>query len=100
VRWLMLGSLVAAAVASFCVLRLARATLPLGPARVGWLWAAANVLLFGIAQAETWLHAAQVAAYRAGKQQLFGFFVGQLMKETGGKADARVANEVLKELLS
>ena len=45
-------------------------------------------------------NAAQVAAYRAGKQQLFGFFVGQLMKETGGKADARVANEVLKELLS
>ncbi|MEK6373582.1 MAG: Asp-tRNA(Asn)/Glu-tRNA(Gln) amidotransferase subunit GatB [Acidobacteriota bacterium] len=44
-------------------------------------------------------NAAQVAAYRAGKQQLFGFFVGQLMKEMGGKADARMANEVLKELL-
>src|SRR5262245_42627519 len=41
----------------------------------------------------------QVAAYRAGKQQLFGFFVGQLMKEMEGKADAKVANEVLRELL-
>jgi aspartyl-tRNA(Asn)/glutamyl-tRNA(Gln) amidotransferase subunit B len=44
-------------------------------------------------------NAAQVAAYRAGKQQLFGFFVGQLMKEMGGKADAPLANEVLRELL-
>jgi len=44
-------------------------------------------------------NAAQVAAYRAGKQQLFGFFVGQLMKEMGGKADAQLANEVLRELL-
>ncbi len=41
----------------------------------------------------------QVTAYRAGKQQLFGFFVGQVMKETGGRAKADVANEVLKELL-
>jgi aspartyl-tRNA(Asn)/glutamyl-tRNA(Gln) amidotransferase subunit B len=44
-------------------------------------------------------NATQVAAYRAGKQQLFGFFVGQLMKEMGGKADAGMANEVLKEML-
>ena len=44
-------------------------------------------------------NAAQIATYRAGKQQLFGFFVGQLMKEMGGKADARVANEVMRELL-
>jgi aspartyl-tRNA(Asn)/glutamyl-tRNA(Gln) amidotransferase subunit B len=44
-------------------------------------------------------HPAQVADYRAGKQQIFGFLVGQLMKELRGKADARVANEVLRELL-
>jgi aspartyl-tRNA(Asn)/glutamyl-tRNA(Gln) amidotransferase subunit B len=44
-------------------------------------------------------HPAQVADYRGGKQQVFGFLVGQLMKETRGKADARVANEVLRELL-
>jgi aspartyl-tRNA(Asn)/glutamyl-tRNA(Gln) amidotransferase subunit B len=41
----------------------------------------------------------QLAAYRAGKTKLFGFFVGQLMKETGGRADANVANQVMRELL-
>jgi len=44
-------------------------------------------------------HPAQVADYRGGKQQIFGFLVGQLMKEMRGKADARVANDVLRELL-
>ena len=37
---------------------------------------------------------------RAGKAQLFGFFVGQLMKEMGGRAKADVANEVLREMLN
>jgi len=41
----------------------------------------------------------QVEQYRAGKQQLFGFLVGQLMKETRGKAKAELANEILRELL-
>ena len=45
-------------------------------------------------------NAAQVAQYRAGKPQLFGFLVGQLMKETRGKANAESANEVLRELLA
>jgi len=42
---------------------------------------------------------AQVEQYRAGKAQLFGFLVGQLMKETGGKANADLANKILRELL-
>jgi len=42
---------------------------------------------------------AQVEQYRAGKQQLFGFLVGQLMKETRGKANADLANQILRELL-
>jgi aspartyl-tRNA(Asn)/glutamyl-tRNA(Gln) amidotransferase subunit B len=42
---------------------------------------------------------AQVEQYRAGKAQLFGFLVGQLMKETGGKANAELANKILRELL-
>ena len=42
----------------------------------------------------------QVAAYRNGKEGLLGFFVGQVMKETGGKADPRVVNERLREKLS
>ncbi|HSY51866.1 MAG TPA: Asp-tRNA(Asn)/Glu-tRNA(Gln) amidotransferase subunit GatB [Thermoanaerobaculia bacterium] len=42
---------------------------------------------------------AQVEQYRAGKAQLFGFLVGQLMKETRGKANAELANAILRELL-
>ena len=44
-------------------------------------------------------NAAQVAQYRGGKAQVFGFLVGQLMKETRGKAKAELANEILRELL-
>ena len=42
---------------------------------------------------------AQVDEYRAGKQKVFGFLVGQLMKEMRGRANAEVANQVLRELL-
>jgi len=44
-------------------------------------------------------NAGQVAAYRSGKEGLLGFFVGQVMKATGGKADPRVVNERLREKL-
>jgi aspartyl-tRNA(Asn)/glutamyl-tRNA(Gln) amidotransferase subunit B len=44
-------------------------------------------------------NAAQVEQYRGGKARLFGFLVGQLMKETGGKANAEMANSILRELL-
>jgi len=42
----------------------------------------------------------QVAAYRGGKEGLLGFFVGQVMKETGGKANPKIVNERLREKLS
>jgi aspartyl-tRNA(Asn)/glutamyl-tRNA(Gln) amidotransferase subunit B len=38
---------------------------------------------------------AQLADYRAGKDKLFGFFVGQVMKATGGKANPAQLNELL-----
>ena len=41
----------------------------------------------------------QVEAYKRGKDKLFGFFVGQVMKETQGKANPKSANEILKKLL-
>jgi aspartyl-tRNA(Asn)/glutamyl-tRNA(Gln) amidotransferase subunit B len=41
----------------------------------------------------------QVAAFRGGKEGLLGFFVGQVMKETGGKANPKVVNERLREKL-
>ncbi len=44
-------------------------------------------------------HTGQVEAYRAGKEGLLGFFVGQVMKETGGKANPQVVNERLREKL-
>jgi aspartyl-tRNA(Asn)/glutamyl-tRNA(Gln) amidotransferase subunit B len=42
----------------------------------------------------------QVDQYRGGKDGLLGFFVGQVMKETGGAADARVVSERLREKLA
>jgi len=44
-------------------------------------------------------HAATVEQYRAGTTKVFGFLVGQLMKEMRGKANADLANSILKELL-
>ena len=41
----------------------------------------------------------QLADYRAGKDKLFGFFVGQVMKATGGKANPAQLNELLKARL-
>jgi len=42
---------------------------------------------------------AQVEQYRAGKDKLLGFFVGQVMKQTAGKANPGQVNEVLKSRL-
>jgi aspartyl-tRNA(Asn)/glutamyl-tRNA(Gln) amidotransferase subunit B len=41
----------------------------------------------------------QVEQYRAGKEGLFGFFVGQVMKASKGKANPKVVNDLLKEKL-
>lgn len=41
----------------------------------------------------------KVAQYKAGKDKLFGFFVGQVMKATEGKANPKLVNEILKEEL-
>ena len=41
----------------------------------------------------------QVTAYKNGKVQLLGFFVGQVMKETKGRANPQAVNELVKELL-
>lgn len=42
----------------------------------------------------------QVEGLRAGKKQLAGFFVGQVMKATGGSADPKTVNELLAKLLA
>ena len=45
-------------------------------------------------------NAAKVAEYRSGKQALFGWFVGQVMKSTGGKANPASVNEILRKKLA
>ena len=41
----------------------------------------------------------QAATYRGGKEGVLGFFVGQVMRETEGKADPQVVNRILREKL-
>jgi aspartyl-tRNA(Asn)/glutamyl-tRNA(Gln) amidotransferase subunit B len=42
----------------------------------------------------------QVASYKAGKATLIGWFVGQVMRKTGGKADPQRTRAILEDLLS
>jgi len=42
----------------------------------------------------------EVSAYRDGKVKLFGYFIGQIMKETRGKANPKLVNEILEKWLS
>jgi aspartyl-tRNA(Asn)/glutamyl-tRNA(Gln) amidotransferase subunit B len=44
-------------------------------------------------------HAKEVSDYKAGKTKLFGFFVGQVMKATRGKANPKIVNEILKKVI-
>lgn len=44
-------------------------------------------------------HPAEVERYRSGEKQLVGFFMGQLMKVSKGKADPKQANQLMRELL-
>jgi aspartyl-tRNA(Asn)/glutamyl-tRNA(Gln) amidotransferase subunit B len=43
---------------------------------------------------------AQVAEYRGGKEKVFSFFIGQVMKATKGKANPQLVNELLKKMLA
>ena len=45
-------------------------------------------------------HPAQVAEFRAGKERVLGFLVGQVMKATGGKANPQVVGELLRKALA
>ena len=44
-------------------------------------------------------HPDELGRYRGGEKKLLGFFVGAVMKETGGKANPKGANEILRRLL-
>ena len=45
-------------------------------------------------------HPQEVKKYKSGKTQIFGFFVGQVMKATKGKANPGEVNTILRKLLS
>ncbi len=45
-------------------------------------------------------HPSQVAEFRGGKQQIYGFLVGQVMKRTAGRADAKLVNAELRRQLA
>jgi aspartyl-tRNA(Asn)/glutamyl-tRNA(Gln) amidotransferase subunit B len=44
-------------------------------------------------------HAQQVSDYRSGKDKVFGFLVGQVMKATQGKANPQTVNDLLRKKL-
>jgi len=46
------------------------------------------------------LQAEKLAEYRSGKEKLFGYFVGQVMRATGGKANPALLNELLRKKLA
>ena len=41
----------------------------------------------------------KVKEFKSGKEKLFGFFVGQAMKASGGKANPKLVNDILKKKL-
>ncbi|HJZ17889.1 MAG TPA: Asp-tRNA(Asn)/Glu-tRNA(Gln) amidotransferase GatCAB subunit B, partial [Stellaceae bacterium] len=45
------------------------------------------------------VQAEKVAEYRAGRDKLYGFFVGQIMRATEGKANPGLVNELLRKKL-
>ena len=59
---------------------------------------AISVLAFALAFRSA--NPAQVEQYRAGKTQVLGFLVGQVMKASGGKANPQQVNEALRRKLT
>ncbi len=41
----------------------------------------------------------EVEQYKSGKEKLFGYFVGEVMKESKGKANPKIVNKILRERL-
>lgn len=57
-------------------------------------------VLFEVCQKVVTANAGQVEKYRAGNERVFGFFVGQVMKETNGQANPSLTAEIMKKLLA
>jgi len=65
----------------------------------GWVQVSDAAELEKIVEQVLNTNAKEVEAYRKGKEKLFGFFVGQVMKATQGKANPQMVNEILKKKL-
>ena len=52
-----------------------------------------------VARAVVAANPSQAEKFRQGNDKLLGFFVGQVMKQTGGKANPEAANRILRKLL-
>jgi aspartyl-tRNA(Asn)/glutamyl-tRNA(Gln) amidotransferase subunit B len=65
----------------------------------GWVQVSDAAELEKIVEQVLAANSPKVEAYRAGKEKLFGFFVGQVMKATQGKANPQMVNEILKKKL-
>ncbi len=65
----------------------------------GWVQVSDSSEIEGIIDQVIAAHPKEVEAYRKGKEKLFGFFVGQVMKLSQGKANPQVVNELLRKKL-
>ncbi len=65
----------------------------------GWVQIQDTSELAGVIDQVMASHPDEVNKYRAGKEKVFGFFVGQVMKVTRGQANPKVVNELLREKL-
>jgi aspartyl-tRNA(Asn)/glutamyl-tRNA(Gln) amidotransferase subunit B len=65
----------------------------------GWVQVSDAAELEKIVEQVLATNSKEVEAYRKGKEKLFGFFVGQVMKATQGKANPQMVNEILKKKL-
>jgi aspartyl-tRNA(Asn)/glutamyl-tRNA(Gln) amidotransferase subunit B len=59
-----------------------------------------SALLLAVIDEVLTINAESVVAYQSGKEKLFGYFVGQVMRKTDGKANPLLVNDLLKEKLS
>ncbi len=65
----------------------------------GWVQVSDEAALERIVAGVLAANGKEVEAYRKGKGRIFGFFVGQVMKATQGKANPQIVNEILKKKL-
>jgi aspartyl-tRNA(Asn)/glutamyl-tRNA(Gln) amidotransferase subunit B len=66
----------------------------------GWEQVSDSASIDGAVTEVLTANAKQVDEYRRGNDKVFGFFVGQVMKATGGKANPKMVNEILRQKLA